>query len=352
MRWLKDLWRRQTGFFIAGLFGVANASLAATLLDDPATIAYAGIGTFVLVASGYLVADWAQTRSPHEKSRPPVEVRQLSPDEPKINEPKVDTQLTEPPPSDTEARKVDKEFAVMFVHGLSSSPETWSSFERLIRADQDLTSLEVIQFGYATGWVRLRPDTRIPDLDTIAGRMRTRFETLEATYRAVVIVSHSMGGLVVQNFLASMLHAGQGKRLRLIRRIVMFACPNAGSDIFRTLRGIMPVRHPQERQLRPLNDQIIGTQRVILDQVVHTTEVSDRTCPIPIRLYAGEEDNVVVRQSAHNVFPMTNTGVVPGNHFTIIQPDSPAHESYQVLKANLKTALAELDQGTKPQRNP
>lgn len=352
MRKLKELWRKQTGLVLAGLFGAASTGLGALVLDSPTEIAVAGIGTFLVVASGYLVADWAQSRPRRKLDRAaaPVPVEPLTPqvENPAVTAPRVEVPALVAPPAEppppipaSPPDEVVRDVAVLFIHGLSSSTETWAAFERLIGQDRDLRSLDLIQFGYRTGVSTFRPDTRIPDLDTIAARLRTRFENLEGTYRAVVIVTHSMGGLVVQNFLASMLTAGQGERLSRIRRIVMFACPNAGSELFRTIRGLVPMRHPQEQQLRPLNAQITKIQQVILNQVVHASAVTDRTCPIPLRLYAGETDNVVTPQSALNVFPFEQTGVVSGNHNTIIQPDSTVHESYQALKADLKAALAD-----------
>jgi pimeloyl-ACP methyl ester carboxylesterase len=236
----------------------------------------------------------------------------------------------------------DKKIVLVFVHGFLSSAEAWEPFERLIRTDSDLEALHVERFQYDTGLIRLHPRRRIPGLDTIAHRLRTRFEDLERRYRAVVIVSHSMGGLVTQRFVARMLEDGQGGRLERIKRIVMFACPTAGADFQRTIRTLAPFRHTQEWALRPLNAEIARIQEIILTRVVHAKETTDQTCPIPLRLYAGESDNIVLPPSALGLYPSRCTGVVAGDHATIIRPDSPDHESYQVLKTNLKIVLEEL----------
>ena len=46
----------------------------------------------------------------------------------------------------------------------------------------------------------------------------------------IVLVTHSQGGLIVQRYLARRLASGHGEELRRIRRIVMYACPNNGSQ--------------------------------------------------------------------------------------------------------------------------
>lgn len=319
---MTNLWRRYEGIVVAILFG-GLAALAATSIGG-LWVPGAGVGTFVLVAGGYLITD----RLTGQPEPPPP------PDQPDIEEPQAVVPSPEPP--------VAKQAAVVFVHGILSSAQAWTAFERLIRADADLAALEVVRFQYETGVVRTRPGRRIPDLDTVARRLGTRFEDLERKYRAVVIVSHSMGGLVTQRFVARMLEDGEGTRLDRIKRIVMFACPTAGSDFLRTLRALAPFRHTQERILRTLNAEVTRVQEIILSKVVHAKKVTSQSCPIPLRLYAGESDKIVLPQSALGVYPHRCTGVVAGDHTTIVRPDSPDHESYQVLRTNLVMVLEEL----------
>ncbi len=333
---ITNLWRRYSGIIVAILFGVANTALAALHLGG-SWVAPVGVGTFVLVTSAYLITD-VVTRRPRLPGLPVRRSGWIARAVARITKPKTKpkTETDLPPPS------ADKKIALVFVHGFLSSAEAWEPFERLIRNDSDLDALHVERFQYETGLFRVHPRKRIPDLDTIAHHLSTRFEHLELKHRAVVIVSHSMGGLVTQRFVARMLEDGQGDRLERIKRIVMFACPTAGAGFYQTIRKLSPFRYPQERALRPLDAEIVKTQQIILNKVVHAKETTDQTCPIPLRLYAGASDNIVLPPSALGVYPRRCTGVIAGDHATIIRPDSPDHESYQVLKANLKIVLDEL----------
>ncbi|MFF3332975.1 hypothetical protein ACFYWX_26055 [Streptomyces sp. NPDC002888] len=219
---------------------------------------------------------------------------------------------------------------VVLVHGLFSSQQTWSAFEKLIARDRDLAHIETLPFGYASPIASFNPLRRIPSFDDAADSLRGFLEVEAASHRRLVLVSHSQGGLVVQRYLARMLAEGRGAELTRIVRIVMFACPNSGSELALSLRRKFFRRHPQERQLRPLDGMVAEAQRAVLTRVVHAPSVTPQSCPIAITVFAGETDGVVTAVSARSVFP--DAGVLPGDHFTIIRPDSPQHRSYTALK--------------------
>lgn len=335
---MTNLRPRNAGIVVAILFGGGNIALAAALVGGWWPIPV-GLGTFALVVIGHQLTDrWTR----------PLVV--LPPAEPAQTAPLPTTPLPAVPPPEPAAvsrrSRVPKKVAVVFVHGILSSAQAWASFERLIYADPDLDALKVEMFEYNTPVAELRPWRQVPDLTTVSHWLRTRFEELESQYETVVIVAHSMGGLVTLQFVARMLEDGEGTRLTRIRNIVLFACPTAGSDFLRTVRRLLRMvptfRHVQERALRPLDADMTRVQELILNKVVHATETSDQTCPISLRLYAGATDRIVTRPSAHGPYPHRCTRVVGGDHFEIIRPDSPDHESYRGLKRVLIEALAEV----------
>jgi hypothetical protein len=77
----------------------------------------------------------------------------------------------------------------------------------------------------------------------------------------------------------------------------------------------------------------------VLHGIIYSKQVHTHECPIPIKVYAGSEDNIVTRESSRSVYPEATT--LPGDHSSIIQPDSQQHRSYKALKRNLELALAE-----------
>ncbi|WP_314622625.1 esterase/lipase family protein [Streptomyces stackebrandtii] len=232
----------------------------------------------------------------------------------------------------------DGQLGAVFIHGFGSSSSVWDPFLDLIQSDADLGFVTPLPFDYATSLISLNPLRRIPTFETIADDLKGFLDTEGEDFRDLALVSHSQGGLVIQRYLARMLADGRGRELSRIRRIVMFACPNAGSDFGKALRRGLPF-NPQEQQLRSFNQPVADTQRIVVTRIDHATEITDSKCPIPITVYAGTQDNIVTPASAHGVFK--DVGALPGDHSSIVRPDTHRHRSYTALKRLLKKAAEE-----------
>ena len=120
----------------------------------------------------------------------------------------------------------------MFVHGFNSSPGMWDAFSGLMASDGELTGVvaEVRpRFGYATVLYRWRLTRVIPSLETVADSLKEylRTEAAPERFEHLVLVGHSMGGLVIQRYLARMLTEGRGRELARIRRVMTRAFPLA-----------------------------------------------------------------------------------------------------------------------------
>ncbi|MER6472235.1 NACHT domain-containing protein [Streptomyces collinus] len=239
---------------------------------------------------------------------------------------------------------MDEQLGVVFVHGFKSSAAVWDSFVRLIEDDSDLAFVVPFLFEYDTRLWQPNPSRQIPSFDTTADNLMEYLENTAGDCERLALVAHSQGGLIVQRYLHRMLgYRGRGQDIsRRIRRVILFACPNDGAQFGLTLRRILLRKNPQEMQLRPLDEQITDTRAFVLNRVIHAREVSDGSCPISIVVYAGESDNIVTPASARSTFP--ESFVLPGQHFSIVQPDSYEHRSYKALKLQL---LAAADGGAR-----
>ena len=215
----------------------------------------------------------------------------------------------------------------VFVHGFLSSDHVWSAFRDLIRGDPALGDVETHAFRYASPLLAWHPLRRIPTFDEVADSLRTFLRHDLADHPRLALVTHSQGGLVAQRALARML-TDDDPDLGRLRLLLMYACPTAGSDLGLPARRML-LRNPQERQLRPLNAAVLDAQRAVLHRLVHVPEPSMRGLA-----FAGESDAVVPPASARSVFP--DAGVLPGDHFSIVRPDSPQHRSYVVLRQALR----------------
>lgn len=225
---------------------------------------------------------------------------------------------------------------VVFVHGLFSSRKTWSDMTKAIQADPELagSAIHLNYFEYHTPKFRLRPDRRIADVRNIGGALGTYLKANFSGTDPVVLVTHSQGGLVVQQFLADACQRKRAHELENIRQIVMYACPTTGSEFFLSLRKSMWfVRNPQERWLRPFHEAVMSAHRTVLERVVFARGRSDTECQIPISAYGGLEDGVVPTDVA--TWGFIDTGKVPGDHSSIIRPSGTEATSYLVLKQAL-----------------
>ncbi|MFE2887012.1 esterase/lipase family protein [Streptomyces sp. NPDC059272] len=223
------------------------------------------------------------------------------------------------------------QLGLVAVHGFLSKPSMWNPLRDLMADDTDLGFVDLLSFGYRTGLIRLNPTRVFPGINVVADSLKEYLATEAEGYERLVLVAHSQGGLVVQRCLTRMLTEGRGRELGRIRRVVLLACPNNGAEILLSLRRCaLGRRHPQERQLRPLDEEVTNTRRMLMRDVVHATEVTERTCPIPFSVYAGESDNIVPPASAQSDYP--DAAALPGDHSSIARPTSRQHRTYTTLR--------------------
>lgn len=236
----------------------------------------------------------------------------------------------------------DTPLHVVFVHGLFSSDAVWESFASRIADDPEVPGhVRVHRFSYYSP-LRRKVYKEIPSLNNLADRLGT-FLLYELSDAPTVVVTHSMGGLITQRFLARMLKDDRGAELRQIERIVMYACPNFGSDYQRTMRDLVRTlgwRNPQEAELLPLTENGMEVQEAVLDRVVKATEHDKDHCPIKIIACAGVEDRVVKAHIAHGLFPAENRRTVDGDHSSIIQVSDDKLSAYRIFRKELDEVLA------------
>ncbi|WP_432973185.1 esterase/lipase family protein [Dactylosporangium sp. CA-233914] len=234
------------------------------------------------------------------------------------------------------------------VHGFWSSPQTWDRLTASWSADERLAGLDIHPFGYRSPKRPRLPfaPSRIPDYDDIAQTLASRYTVALGEAAAVAIVTHSQGGLIVQRFLAWMLQQGRGRELDRIVSVVMLACPNNGSDYVRSLRHVLGYRrHPQAGSLEMLNKQVMDTQRTVLRGVVNAERTDEHQCRIPLHVYAGDSDRIVLPASAQAAFPGAST--IAGSHSSILDPAAPGNTTADVVRhhilADLVAAAARTD---------
>ncbi|WP_326729365.1 esterase/lipase family protein [Streptomyces phaeochromogenes] len=240
----------------------------------------------------------------------------------------------------------ERKIAVVFIHGLFSSAKTWDKIKHLLESDREMHPsefrIDFKCFEYNSPKFKINPLRRIPNHGDIAEALKSYIEIECDEYDVVIVVTHSQGGLVLQRYLQKMLNDGRGLDLQRIKKVIMFACPNSGSELFLLARRwiFFFFPHSQAKALGTLNDAISEAQRKVVHNIVRASSISATECRIPIIAYFGSTDNIVRPVSAVGLF--VDTGSMPGDHFSIIQPTDRESLVYKTVKKNLLTACRDL----------
>ncbi|MEU7141675.1 alpha/beta fold hydrolase [Nocardia sp. NPDC046473] len=228
------------------------------------------------------------------------------------------------------------EVVLILIHGINSDPTAWNPMVELLEGDDELyRQVSIVNFGYPTGVAG-----KLPNLTQIAGRLATEIQEAVPPTVPIVFAAHSQGGLIVQRYVAGQLTAGKGMELQRIRRVLLFATPNSGSQYIIYLRKMLGwiLKNDQEKDLRAINAEVTETQRTLFDRVINATVTSATSVPIPFEAYAALRDKVVEPQSAHFLFPVT--GNLDGDHSTIIRPTSREDRVYQIVRSRLLEVMS------------
>lgn len=238
---------------------------------------------------------------------------------------------------------------VVFVHGFISSPDCWSHILPLLQSDPDIAAAGygTLCFSYPTKLIELLPQRRIPAIRECGDALRDFIERNIPEGR-IMLVGHSMGGLVIQAYLAGKIAKQQARDLERIRTAILFATPNRGATILSTVRDIFSwfKKNTQDSELRVLDKDVADVSETIVRCVLGAEELDASSCPIPFQVYWGMQDNVVPEVSARG--PFVEAGPLDGDHSSILQPADANDGRYQALKDALlhpvgHPAIYELD---------
>jgi triacylglycerol esterase/lipase EstA (alpha/beta hydrolase family) len=194
-----------------------------------------------------------------------------------------------------------KPSVVVFVHGILGGVKTWAALQPYLEKEPYLNRFFDLEFyNYASPVVFLNPLKRIPDFGDIANGLITALRQDKfSRYSCVVLVGHSQGGLIIQRMLVDAVRAGRATEdLARIRGVVLLATPNAGSELFLSVRTTLETllrQHPQEKNLRPFNEEIASIHATLLERVIYAQRASSTSRPIRFDVYTGSEDGVVPR---------------------------------------------------------
>lgn len=161
---------------------------------------------------------------------------------------------------------------VVFVHGLLGDPKaSWGSTSAYLETDLELKGrFKADFFRYPAGlsawlpFIKYIPGVRdLPFLrrairiqDAALG-LETHINTVHGTSSPIVLIAHSMGGLVIRQYLINAVANGTAQR---IKSALLFAVPNKGANLA-ALGDRLSLSSHQIRQLAPDSDYLENLNR-------------------------------------------------------------------------------------------
>ncbi|MDH6260009.1 alpha/beta fold hydrolase [Bradyrhizobium sp. BR13661] len=219
--------------------------------------------------------------------------------------------------------KVRPKLLLLFVHGLGGGEGTWGAFKALIEADESLRdSVETAFFTFPTSALRIpfvSSWISLPIQD-LADALRTEIDYKYGSYEKIILVTHSLGGLVGKHYLIDALKAS--RPLRVVA-VLFFATPHTGAELA-SAASALSSEHPHLRQLKTNSDFATLVAR---DWITLKCESKVRTTYI----VAGQ-DAIVSTESASGP-PGASREVIPRcGHIDVVKPASDNDISFLIVR--------------------
>ena len=227
---------------------------------------------------------------------------------------------------------------VLFAHGFNGSAvDTWVNFPKLIESDPDLISYECCFWGYPAkidpaNFLKRLVWSDNPDLDTVGRGLRTFLDETSKNYGKIVLVAHSMGGLVLQLFLLGEIRRGCRDHLDRITEVVLYGTPSAG-----LIKASLVALLDTQAADMAWYGSLIRDIRYYWTKLVDAKKATDPQ-PFRLTLVAGMQDRFVPQETALDPFPFDEKSIVPGNHVEMVKPTSTDDLAYVLLKNRMLRA--------------
>jgi hypothetical protein len=258
-------------------------------------------------------------------------------------------------------KKENKKNLLIFIHGFTSDSNTWTNTmkqalpDMLLEEDFVGENFDVGYFNYYTKLIdfkKARFSTGI--IRTVFGGaskskknigIRNLSEHLKSSidiycqdYENIVLIAHSMGGLISKAFILDDLRENENTKVKLF---LSLAVPHKGSN-WANIGGELARKNPQVIDLKPLSS--------FLDKVNDDWIQQKKNLPKTVYYY-GQYDEIVEEQNAIS-FQVGKKLKVACNydHFDICKPETKDSIVYQGIKRDLNEFVNELQfvEGMKP----
>ena len=227
---------------------------------------------------------------------------------------------------------------VIFVHGLGGSrygeKSTWGKFPQFLF--EDLPEVDVGLYQYRTAISRLHI-TQSVSLEDEARVFADLIRDPLAKYNTIVLIGHSMGGLLCKAAIHRLIETNDRNTLSRIGGLILMATPQLGSL---RVPGFLSALSYDARALKPHGALVTEINRAFEDHIAldeHSDSLTKTT--IPTWAVEGINDLWVDSLSAGIGLASSRRKVVRGSHTSIVKPPNKEADAYVWVKERLAIAL-------------
>ncbi|SRR6266404_3484353 len=240
---------------------------------------------------------------------------------------------------------------VVFVHGIIGSYQTtWGQFPELLASDEDLPNLDILSWGYRSGFI---PGS-YQDVETEGDGLIADVESLVRQDNQIFLVGHSMGGLVILKGLVNRIYdqGGPNHPIKSVNRIVLYATPLLGTAVAnvvlftlgikfatRLLLRVMPGKQLRDLRRGDFCDQLLSDSNRLVFRPKRNDLLASRA--IPVLACTAKHDALVAKRSAIGIFVDPDPKHLEANHTSIKLPDHHRDTRYLALKHQLTQGLVQ-----------
>jgi pimeloyl-ACP methyl ester carboxylesterase len=229
---------------------------------------------------------------------------------------------------------------IIFVHGLGGKRygkgSTWRSFPKLVY--ETFGELDIGMYSYRTLFGRLFRPKRV-DLPTEAAVLSESLRLLTA-YKGLVLVGHSMGGLLCEAAIVNMIDRSDLDLVSKVRGMILLGVPQAGSLWVSGLTGLMSYFSSDAAALKAHGPLVTRIQDVIRSELcTDVSAVQPNRLFVPTFAIRGTEDVWVDEFSAGLNLPLNQRRVVPATHTGLAKPMTGASPIFEQFGACLREIL-------------
>ncbi|MGA7730664.1 MAG: alpha/beta fold hydrolase [Chloroflexia bacterium] len=240
---------------------------------------------------------------------------------------------------------------IVFVHGWGGRRygrnSSWGRFPEFIY--EEFQDIDVGLYAYRTRFGRFK-FWRSVSLENEAVILAQDLRELVAslTYNKIILVGHSMGGLLCKAVISNLIHNSSLEpyktTLSCIRGLFLFAVPQLGSLLVPTILSLLTFDF---RALRRHGEFVTEINTTFIKDV-HFSEVGDANgkARIPMWAVIAASDFLVDPLSANPHLPEDRTRKVHGLHGEIARPKEKTSPVYQFVSPKIRICLEYQDDDT------